>query len=159
MDYKYISQLIDRYWQGETSLEEEEILRSFFSQKEVPAALESFRALFVYERMQPKTDVLGESFDERLLSMVEERPHVKARTITWGQRLAPLFKAAAVVAIILTLSQAAQMSFKESGYESVSRYETPSEGSSVALSDTLKADTIQCGMADIKKETETETYE
>ena len=31
MDYKYINQLLDRYWKCETSLEEEEILRTFFS--------------------------------------------------------------------------------------------------------------------------------
>lgn len=159
MDYKYIGQLIERYWQGETSLEEEQILRAFFSQREVPASLERYRALFMYEQAQPKRDVLGGDFDERMLSMIGERQAVKARRITWGQRLAPLFKAAAVVAIVLTLSQAAQMSFRESGYESVRRYEAPSEGSPVALSDTLKSDTIQCGMADIKNGAEAETYE
>lgn len=36
MDYKYINQLLERYWRCETSLEEEDILRSFFSQKDVP---------------------------------------------------------------------------------------------------------------------------
>ena len=30
MDYKYIEQLLERYWNCETSLEEEQILRSFF---------------------------------------------------------------------------------------------------------------------------------
>ena len=29
MDYKYIEQLLERYWQGETTLQEENILRSF----------------------------------------------------------------------------------------------------------------------------------
>ncbi|MBQ4446467.1 MAG: pyruvate ferredoxin oxidoreductase, partial [Prevotella sp.] len=32
MDYKYIEQLLERYWQGMTTLEEERILRAFFSQ-------------------------------------------------------------------------------------------------------------------------------
>ena len=32
MDYKYIEQLLERYWKCETTLEEEEILRMFFSQ-------------------------------------------------------------------------------------------------------------------------------
>ena len=31
MDYKYIKQLLERYWVCETSLEEEEILRTFLS--------------------------------------------------------------------------------------------------------------------------------
>ena len=30
MDYKYIEQLLERYWNCETSLEEEQILRAFF---------------------------------------------------------------------------------------------------------------------------------
>jgi hypothetical protein len=40
MDYKYIKQLSDRYWKGETTLEEENILKTFFSQKDVPAELD-----------------------------------------------------------------------------------------------------------------------
>ena len=31
MDYKYITQLLERYWEGTTSLEEEQILKAFFS--------------------------------------------------------------------------------------------------------------------------------
>ena len=30
MDYKYIEQLLERYWEGETTLQEEAILRTFF---------------------------------------------------------------------------------------------------------------------------------
>ena len=41
MDYKYIEQLLERYWKCETSLEEEQILRTFFRQEEIPAPFES----------------------------------------------------------------------------------------------------------------------
>ena len=34
MDYKYIEQLLERYWQCQTSVEEERILRDFFGQEE-----------------------------------------------------------------------------------------------------------------------------
>ena len=37
MDYKYISQLLERYWNAETTLQEEEILKAFFQQDNVPA--------------------------------------------------------------------------------------------------------------------------
>ena len=49
MDYKYIKQLLERYWNCETSLEEEDILRTFFSQEDIPSELESYKALFTYE--------------------------------------------------------------------------------------------------------------
>ena len=109
MDYKYIEQLLERYWAAETSLEEEDILRAFFSQKEIPAELEQYRALFVYEATEKESQMLGDDFDERILAMTEEEPHaVKAREIPFKVRLMPLFKAAAIVAIILTIGGALQ---------------------------------------------------
>ena len=59
MDYKYIEQLLERYWKCETSLEEEEILRTFFSQKDVPASLLPYKDLFTYEQTEKKQCVLG----------------------------------------------------------------------------------------------------
>ena len=50
MDYKYIEQLLERYWQCETTLQEESILRSFFSQDEIPAELEQYKALFAMQQ-------------------------------------------------------------------------------------------------------------
>lgn len=108
MDYKYIEQLLDRYWACETSQEEEAILRAFFSQTEVPAGLERYRPLFQYEKqaaeLRPSDD-----FAERLLRAVraEEVPHVKARPFTLGRRLRPLYRAAASVAIVLLVGGAA----------------------------------------------------
>ena len=60
MDYKYINQLLERYWRCETSLEEEDILRSFFSQKDVPVELLRFKDLFTYEQAEKKSDTLGD---------------------------------------------------------------------------------------------------
>ncbi len=109
MDYKYIEQLLERYWTAETTLEEEGILRAFFSQKDIPAELEQYRALFAYEAQETETR-LSDDFDARILAMIEEEPQttVKAREISMKQRLMPLFKAAAVVAIILTIGGAMQ---------------------------------------------------
>ena len=39
MDYRYIEQLMERYWEGETTLQEESILRTFFSQPDIPENL------------------------------------------------------------------------------------------------------------------------
>ena len=103
MDYKYIEQLLERYWQCETTLQEEAILRSFFSQDDVPAELQQYKALFT----QPKAE-LGDDFDARILAMVGQESESKAKIVTLTSRLMPLFRAAAVVAIILTIGNAAQ---------------------------------------------------
>ena len=102
MDYKYIEQLLERYWECETTLQEEAILRAFFSQEEVPAELLKYKALFTYELQ--KEEVLGDDFDARIL----EKTQPTAKTVTLTSRLMPLFKAAAIVAIVLTLGNAAQ---------------------------------------------------
>ena len=57
MDYKYIEQLLERYWNCETSLEEEQILRSFFRQKEVPAHLLRYKQLFAYQDVEKEKGV------------------------------------------------------------------------------------------------------
>src|SRR5574344_62708 len=113
MDYKYIDQLLERYWQCETSIDEEEILRTFFGQKDVPVHLLPYKDLFCYEQSEKGKEELGDDFDNRILAMIDEPAPVKARRITMTHRLMPLFKAAAVVAIILTLGNAAQRSFTD----------------------------------------------
>lgn len=146
MDYKYINQLLDRYWQGTTTLEEEQILRSFFSQLCVPEELAKYRPLFLYEQTESKQDRLGDDFDERLMSMIDEPKEVAARKVRISQRFAPLFKAAAMVAIVLALSQAAQLSFQGGDNTSAAPAAyTPrtTGGASVALNDSARIDTAK----------------
>jgi hypothetical protein len=73
MDYKYINQLLERYWRCETSLEEEDILRAFFSLDEVPAELLRYKPLFRYAEKEPAKNMLGEEFDEKILAMIEDQ--------------------------------------------------------------------------------------
>ena len=53
MDYKYIEQLLERYWEGETTLQEEAILRTFFSQPDMPDHLRKYQPLFSMEKEEP----------------------------------------------------------------------------------------------------------
>ena len=106
MDYKYIEQLLERYWQGETTLQEEAILRAFFSQDDVPASLMKYKSLFDCGLQE---ETLGDDFDARILDSIgEDEKEPKAKVVSWTSRLMPLFKAAAVVAILLTIGNAAQ---------------------------------------------------
>lgn len=145
MDYKYIEQLLDRYWDGQTSLEEEAILRAFFSQDAVPANLAAYKAFFSYAN-DKEGNVLGDDFDERMEALVGQPEKVKAKVVPFRQRLAPLFKAAAVVAIILTLGNASQMAFnddQESLPQTAGMQQKSQNGPSVAMGDSVKMDTLQ----------------
>ena len=106
MDYKDIEQLMERYWQCETSVEEESRLRDFFSKEDVPAHLLRYKNLFVYQQVQQEVG-LGEDFDARILAEVEV-PVVKAKRLTLTSRFITLLKAAAGISIILGLGNVAQ---------------------------------------------------
>ena len=117
MDYKYIEQLLSRYFEATTTLKEEQILKAFFAQddEELPEALRQYKPLF--EAME-KGDVLGTDFDDRILSLIGRQTDnsqsevSKARIISLQERFRPLLRAAAVVAVILTLSTAINQSFR-----------------------------------------------
>lgn len=134
MDYKDIEQLLERYWRCETTAAEEEHLRDFFCSGQVPQHLMTYRELFVYQKEQ-REEQLGADFDERLLAIIGEEPvnSVKAHRLTIVSRLTPLFKAAAIVALMLALGSTLHHSLQsEQGQEMlatdtiVQRITTPS---------------------------------
>ena len=109
MDFKYIEQLLERYWRCETSLEEEAQLRAFFTKEEIPEHLLRYKDLFVYQQFQQE-EHLGAVFDARVLAEIEV-PVGIAKRMTLTSRFMPLFKAAAVVAVVLSLGNVMQHSF------------------------------------------------
>lgn len=158
MDYKYIEQLLDRYFEGETTLQEEQILKAFFAQGKdnMPVELSRYASFFA---MLNDKEVLDDSFEHRVLDMTVGTTTVKARTVSLAERLRPLFKAAAVVAILLTVGNAINQSFMEDdtwidteqyanvdvatgdaaiAYEQVSDSVSFDKGSGTVLVDTLK---------------------
>ena len=140
MDYKYIEQLMERYWNAETTLEEESILRTFFRQENIPAEMEPMRALFADEASH---QTLDDDFDARMLQMVNEEgapKSIKAREVTLTQRLMPLFKAAAVVAIILTLGGALQAPWD-------STWNTPDDYAAIQQADTMNVIPVQANIS------------
>lgn len=119
MDYKYIEQLLERYWEGETSTEEEGILKAFYRQQNLPPHLARYQSLFAYADRE-KEQTLDSSFDARLLQAagIANEPgstatkHVTPGKFTIAHRLRPLYRAAAAVAIVTLLGTAAQHSFR-----------------------------------------------
>jgi len=102
MNYKYIEQLLDRYFDCLTTLEEEQILRSFFAQEDVPAHLMQYRDLFIFE-VEAKNETLGEDFDNKMMAIIDEEEKKTTRVFSLRRQLAPLFRAAAIVVVILSI--------------------------------------------------------
>ena len=143
MDYKYIEQLLERYWQCETTLQEEAILHTFFSQEDVPAELQQYTALFATQKPE---EVLGDDFDARLLAMVgQEETEPKAKVVTLTSRLMPLFRAAAIVATILTIGNAAQAPWDrgwDDPKDAYAKFQQMHEADSVSTLGTIQAENI-----------------
>ena len=90
MDYKYIEQLLERYWACETTLEEEQILRAFFLQEKLPSHLSTYRDIFALQDGQAQPH-LSADFDRRMMELIgeEEKPAqvFHAHRITFRHRL------------------------------------------------------------------------
>ena len=142
MDYKYIEQLLERYWECQTTLEEEAILHTFFAQSDIPASLLPYRDLFQAEAEMGKAH-LDDDFARRVMEKIAQESPSKeqgarskeqgaggkeqgarskgqgareealpALTIGMSQRLRPLWRAAASVAIVLSIGMATQQGFQ-----------------------------------------------
>lgn len=92
MDYQLIEDLLDQYFEGATSLEEEKQLKHFFTYEEVPEHLQSLQPLFVHLQLSSE-DALGADFDQSLLEQLEGRQEAKIRRLsvkTWLSRAAAI---------------------------------------------------------------------
>lgn len=147
MDYKYIEQLIDLYFACETTLQQEQILRSFFSQEDVPAHLLQYVEIFRYE-CSASEEKLDESFDAKMMALVEKESGMKGKVVSIRGKFTPLFKAAAIVAIVLTIGSAAEQSIGN----------RPVEGQDgvTAINPYIKKDNISAAIK-VKDNTQAET--
>ncbi len=74
-----IKALLDKYWQAETTLEEEQQLAAWFRQPETDPAFESYRAMFAWREEEAQWTP-GADFDSRILQRIESAEQVQADT-------------------------------------------------------------------------------
>lgn len=78
MDSKDIEQLLEKYWNCETSLEEEQQLRDYFRSSDVSGSLKETSELFRYFEKQKYESFAGQGFDTELMKRIKaERPEGK----------------------------------------------------------------------------------
>ena len=71
MDLDKIDSLLQKYWNAETSLEEEKQLREFFAREPVPENLKETAGLFRYFETQKKLGISDSSFDSELKKKIK----------------------------------------------------------------------------------------
>ena len=97
MDSKRIEQLLEKYWNAETSLEEEQELHQFFQGADVPENLRETASLFRYFESE-KTRSLNENFDGAVTKQLKQRQGGKRVSMTnWFQ----VARVAAGVAVVV----------------------------------------------------------
>ena len=106
MEYKQIELLLERYWLCETSLEEEEMLRDFFTSDDVPVHLLRYKDLFYYQSAQHKLE-LGDEFDEKIFGAISD-PVVHIKPVVDRKWFVPLLRATAIVLTVVFLGNLAQ---------------------------------------------------
>lgn len=90
MDYKVIKQLLDKYFDGETSLSEENQLRAYFNEPDVHPSLQSYQPMFQFFHTE-RTCQLDSSFETRLLEKIQQTEQPRMRVVsmrTWIARAA-----------------------------------------------------------------------
>ena len=128
------------------SITEEQVKVNIFRARQT--VKQRFQQFDRYGLSEAKNEALGEEFDQKMMSLIEDeysKEPNKAKVVSLTERLKPLFKAAAVVAIFLTLGNAAQVPFQDdsANIENVGAIKT-TRGASVALGgDSATVDSMQ----------------
>lgn len=75
MDYDNIQTLLDKYFEGNSSIAEEKQLKAYFQQKEIDPGLEAYRTLFVWQAEEQEIS-LPSRFQNDLLAEIEAQQKV-----------------------------------------------------------------------------------
>lgn len=108
MDKEHIAELLDKYYRGETTLEEERLLKSFFQQEEVPEELQADKEAFLFytDLAQQPVD-LPAGLEERLSASIGQwqqesrhrRPWLRPAIRRWSIGIAACLLIAAGIGI------------------------------------------------------------
>ena len=96
MESVKIRELVEKYWEGDTTLEEEEQLRVYFNKEEAPADLKKEAVLFRYYQSHTQFRTLDERFDNTLTQRIE-RKEAKQRWLTFQ----PVLRIAAAIVLVV----------------------------------------------------------
>ena len=90
MDSNRLNELLNKYWNCETSLEEEQQLREYFKGRDIPEEWKETAVLFRYFEENKKKSLSDISFDRTLIAKIHAPPKKGkvARLVYNGMRIA-----------------------------------------------------------------------
>lgn len=94
-----IEKLLEKFYNGETSLQEEQELRQYFCSRELPPQLRSIHSQFFCMEKDRNEDILDDSFDQEVLKMIDDGDSDYIRI----KRKTMFYSVAAIAATILIL--------------------------------------------------------
>jgi hypothetical protein len=117
MNIREIEKLIDRYYSGETSLQEEEVLRKFFCGSNVPDHLLKHVPVFVWMKEQSDFTIEDPSFEKKLMAKLMATDHTEYRQKPWlkSRTFSSVLLAACVTLLIGILTV---LQFREKDFNS-----------------------------------------
>ena len=95
MTQQEIKILLDKYFEGETSLEEENRLKAYFQKPGVNPEFQAFQPLFQFFEAEKEAS-LSDEFEQKLLRKIQEKPAPRIRLMS-----SYLMRVAAAAAVIL----------------------------------------------------------
>ena len=122
MDYNNIRKLLDKYWEGQSSVEEEIQLRDFFSGTDVPEDLKSYQPLFQFFQIEKDKNLSGD-FDQRLIQQLKSSQKPKANV----RRLPYYLMRVAAAALLLFSIYFVNQQWTQDTYDPVAEEMTPEE--------------------------------
>ena len=73
MNTNGIEALLNKFFEGNTSLQEEKILRDFFHGQDVPAHLQSYKSLFTYFSNEQQQKINDQDFEQKLTARLSDK--------------------------------------------------------------------------------------
>jgi hypothetical protein len=130
MDSKHIEQLLEKYWNCETSLEEEKQLRDYFQGENIPGQWKEASELFRYFEQQKQRSLADPAFESGVMKKIRnDRPKGKVVFFTRN-----LYRIAAGLVVVIAATYFVRQELRKS-YPSEDTYSDPK----IAFEETKKA--------------------
>ncbi len=92
---KNIKELLEKFYLGQTSDEEDYWLKNYFSQENIPTEFEQDKQYFDYLSKAAKVNYLDDSFDEKIINAIEGK---KVKSI---KKIQKIINIAAIIVVII----------------------------------------------------------